>query len=135
MCPRCNARGGVARSAPGIATLPVQGVLSDVQRGDGTPLGLHRKDRWLSFGDALATGETVQASAERCGVSVGTAFRWRHRFLKAVAMAPDKLRGIVEADETYVLESHKGERTEAQGRAAAAARRASAGCLANRFRY
>ena len=41
---------------------------------------------------------------------MGTAFRWRHRFLKAVATAPDKLKRIVEADETYVLESRKGER-------------------------
>ena len=52
----------------------------------------------------------MKASAERCGVSVGTAFRWHHRFLEAVATAPEKLKGIVEVDETYVLESRKGER-------------------------
>ena len=80
----------------------------------GAPLsgpGLHRKDRRLSFGEAPATGETVKASAERCGVSAGTAFRRRRRFLEAVAMAPEKLKGIIEADETYAPESRKGERT------------------------
>ena len=38
------------------------------------------------------------------------AHRWRHRFLAAVRKAPDRLAGIVEADETFVLESRKGER-------------------------
>ena len=50
------------------------------------------------------------ASAERCGVAGSTAFRWRHRFLQAVSSGVVKLRGIVEADETFVLASRKGER-------------------------
>src|SRR4051812_9348560 len=49
------------------------------------------------------------ASAERCGVAVSTAFRWRHRFLTAPAASPI-LTGIVEADETFVLLSYKGSR-------------------------
>jgi hypothetical protein len=50
-------------------------------------------------------------AAERCGVAVTTAFRWRHRFLKAAALdKPDRLEGIVEADETFILESFKGRR-------------------------
>ena len=77
----------------------------------GTPLsGLHHKERWLSFGASLAEGETVKASAERCDVAVSTAFRWRHRFLAAARHRPEVLKGIVEADETYVLESRKGAR-------------------------
>ena len=39
-----------------------------------------------------------------------TVFRWRHRFLRAVTAGAIKLRGIVEADETFVLSSRKGER-------------------------
>jgi len=40
-----------------------------------------------------------------------TSFRWRHRFLALPAeVKPSHLHGIVEADETYFLESHKGER-------------------------
>ena len=41
---------------------------------------------------------------------VATAFRWRHRFLAAARSDPEVLKGIVEADETYVLESRKGAR-------------------------
>ncbi len=44
--------------------------------------GLHRKECWLAFGASLA----------------------------AVRQAPDRLAGIVEADETFMLESRKGER-------------------------
>jgi hypothetical protein len=36
--------------------------------------------------------------------------RWRHRFLRAVQTGTAPLRGIVEADETFVLDSRKGDR-------------------------
>ena len=40
-----------------------------------------------------------------------TAFRWRHRFLAALNQdKPARLNGIVEADETFILESFKGKR-------------------------
>ena len=58
----------------------------------------------------LPKGETIKGSAERCGIAPSTAHRWRHRFLAAVRQVPDRLAGIVEADETFVLESRKGER-------------------------
>ena len=52
----------------------------------------------------------MKASAARCDVAVSTAFRWRHRFLAAARSDSEVLKGIVEADETYVLESRKGAR-------------------------
>ena len=52
----------------------------------------------------------MKVSAQRCGVAGSTAFRWRHRFLRAVTGGTVKLQGIVEADETFVLLSRKGER-------------------------
>ena len=95
------------QSAPGLlALLPYTS-----HAATGTPLsGLHRKDKWLSFGACLADGLTVRASAERCGLAVNTAFRWRHRFPAAKDLKARKLTGIVEADETCVLESRKGAR-------------------------
>ena len=40
-----------------------------------------------------------------------TAFRWRHRFLSALNLdKPACLSGMVEADETFILESFKGKR-------------------------
>ena len=77
----------------------------------GTPLArLRRKDCWTEFAASVSEGDTVKASAQRSGVAGSTAFRWRHRFLRAVTAGAIKLRGIVEADETFVLSSRKGER-------------------------
>ena len=78
----------------------------------GTPLsGLHYPDRWPDQARALIEGETLTKAAARCRVDYTTAFRWRHRFLKALAGdKPSRLSGIVEADETFILESFKGKR-------------------------
>ena len=70
--------------------------------------GLHRKDKWLTFGECLADGLTVRQSAKRCSLAFGTAFHWRHRFMGTQDQNPPKLKGIVDADDTYVLESRKG---------------------------
>jgi transposase-like protein len=78
----------------------------------GTPLaGLHYKERWPDQARALIAGDTVSKAAERCKVAYTTAFRWRHRFLTALNLdKPQRLSGIVEADETFILESFKGKR-------------------------
>src|SRR5271157_6107611 len=80
----------------------------------GTPLaGLHHQDRWPDQAQALIAGETVAKAAERCKVAYTTAFRWRHRFLSALNLdKPPCLSGIVEADETFILESFKGKRRD-----------------------
>src|SRR5271170_3090444 len=73
----------------------------------GTPLaGLHYPDRWRDQAQALINGETVAQAAKRCRVDYTTAFRWRHRFLQSLIYdKPANLSGIVEADETFILES------------------------------
>ncbi|MDR0827290.1 MAG: IS1595 family transposase [Desulfovibrio sp.] len=78
----------------------------------GTPLArLRRKEEWLKMGSALKEGLTVKKTAEKCETAISTAFRWRHRFLKAIQSdMSNKLEGIAEADETYFLESCKGAR-------------------------
>ena len=77
----------------------------------GTPLaGLHHRDRWPDQAPALIAGETVAKAAERCKVAYTTAFRWRHRFLSALNLdKPPRLSGIVEADETFILEILQGQ--------------------------
>ena len=111
-CPHCGTPGAVSRGkARGLRRYQCKGCKKTFNAATGTPLaGLHRKDRWLAFGTCLADGLTVRASAQRCGFAVNTAFRWRHRFLTAENQKPRKLTGLVEADETYVLKSRKGER-------------------------
>lgn len=79
----------------------------------GTPLsGLRYPERWPDQAEALIVGETIAKAAARCGVDYTTAFRWRHRFLAALNQdKPARLSGIVEADETFILESFKGKRS------------------------
>ena len=76
----------------------------------GTPLAhLRHRECWTEYARAMITGESVRAAARHCGVHKNTSFRWRHRFLKGlVNVKPLHLHGIVEADETYFLESYKG---------------------------
>ena len=111
-CPHCSTPGAVSRGkARGLRRYQCKSCRRTFNAATGTPLsGLHYKDRWLAFGGCLAAGETVRASAAHCNLAVNTAFRWRHRFLQATRQAPQKLKGTVEVDETYVLESHKGQR-------------------------
>lgn len=109
-CPRCGTTGAVSNgTARGLKRYRCKGCGKTFGALTGTPLsGLHRKEMWLTFGECLSDGDTVNTSAERCGVAVSTAFRWRHRFLRAVESGASKLRGIVEADETFILASCKG---------------------------
>ena len=111
-CAHCGAGGAVSRGkARGLRRFRCKECGRTFGALTGTALsGLHHKERWLSFGASLAEGETIKASAARCGIAPSTAHRWRHRFLAAVRQAPERLAGIVEADETFVLESRKGER-------------------------
>ena len=61
---------------------------------------------------AMIDGVSTAKAARRCAVHYTTAFRWRHRFLAALAGdKPKALVGIVEGDETFILESFKGKRS------------------------
>src|ERR1700734_4342445 len=75
-----------------------------------TPMAhLRKKERWLDHARAMIEGRSLAKTAALCGVHPTTAFRWRHRFLRAPANdKPRALSGIVEADETFILESFKG---------------------------
>lgn len=111
-CPHCGTGSGVKRgSANGLRRYRCKACGKSFNALTGTPLArLRHKERWLDFAQSLKEGDTVRASARRCDVAVGTAFRWRHRFLRALETATAPLRGIVEADETYLLYSRKGDR-------------------------
>lgn len=78
----------------------------------GTPLAqLHRRDAWFAYAQALADGVSLRKAAQRCGIALDTSFRWRHRFLAAAKDVKAKaVKGIVEADETFIRKSAKGSR-------------------------
>jgi len=111
-CPHCALEGAVIRGrSNGLKRYGCKGCGKTFNALTGTALArLRKKALWAAFGTGLGEGDTVKAAAERCGVAGTTAFRWRHRFLAAVKAGSIKLKGIVEADETYVLTSRKGAR-------------------------
>lgn len=117
VCPLCQRQGAVCRGrANGLRRFCCAGCGKTFNALTftaltGTPLAnLHYKGRWFDFARSLSVGESVRKSAARCDVAVSTAFRWRHRFLRAIKTDTAPLSGIVEADEACVLESRKGSR-------------------------
>ena len=78
----------------------------------GTPLAhLRLRENWLDYANSLIEGQSVRKAAIKCGIHRTTSFRWRHRFLKQSCERKDvEFQGIVEADETFFLESFKGQR-------------------------
>lgn len=78
----------------------------------GTPLARLRKaECWKSYTLALINGLSVRKAAQECAVSKTTAFLWRHRFLKQASTHQDTPQGgLIEVDETFFLESFKGQR-------------------------
>ena len=98
----------IAWQGKGSATVPVQRMQEDIQCRDRHPLSdLHRKDKWLAFGACLADGLTVRASAERCGLAVNTALRWRHRFPAAKDLKASK-RGLSDEQVPVLVVADRG---------------------------
>lgn len=112
-CPHCSA-----------ARIYRHGIVDDLQRFrclecrrtfnalTGTPLAhLRLKGTWLAYLESVLHSTTVRDAAAEVGIHKNTSFRWRHRFLAwAKNDRPNRLHGIAEADEAYLLESEKGAR-------------------------
>lgn len=71
-------------------------------------------DTWFKYIDLMMTGLSLAKIAPKCGISVLTSFRWRHKVLNAIKnqLQNTSVKGIIEADETFMLESHKGKHLE-----------------------
>lgn len=73
--------------------------------------GLHQRDKWLDYEKAMTDGNSIRKAAASCGIAKNTSFQWRHRFLGVPStQQPKQMAGIIEADETFFLESFKGQR-------------------------
>jgi len=114
-CPHCAGRRilGWGR-ANGVARYRCKSCGRTFNALTKTPMArLRKKQRWLDHARAMIEATSVARAAELCGVHTTTAFRWRHRFLGSPALdKPWTLTGIVEADETFILESFKGRRSD-----------------------
>lgn len=112
-CPRCRSA-HVQRwgKEHGLQRYKCMGCGRTFNALTGTPLArLRKKERWLAFAGSLERSHSVRKAAGRAKVSKNTSFLWRHRFLKSQNTSKDqKLVGIAEIDETFILESRKGQR-------------------------
>jgi transposase-like protein len=112
-CPHCNSfnftKNGHSR---GLQRYRCAACSRTFNAATNTPLSrLRAKERFFRQGECLARGLSIRASAAEMGVAVSTAFPLRHRFLQeVVGHQPQRVAGLLEADETYVRESQKGSR-------------------------
>ncbi len=70
-------------------------------------------DTWYMYIFRMLTGGySLKKLAEELDINIKTAFYWRHKILYALRdfMMTDKVGGVVETDETYFLQSFKGQR-------------------------
>lgn len=112
-CPHCGSaklyRHGKAH---GLPRYRCRSCLATFNPLTGTPLArLRLREKWLSYQKCLLDSLTIRDAADAVEISRNTSFRWRHRFLAWVKNdRPERLGGIAEADEMYLLESEKGAR-------------------------
>ena len=114
-CPYCRADQDQLHpwgQSHGLARLRCQACHRTFNALTATPLAhLRKREQWLRYGQALVDGLSLRQAAARCGVDKDTALRWRHRFLATAALhRAEREGGIIEADETFSLESFKGQR-------------------------
>lgn len=85
----------------------------------GTPMARARKpEKWGRYLSCMTDHLSIRKIiASGVGVHPVTAWRWRHRFLKAAANDNGAvLSGVIEADETFFVRSFKGHRGWVNGK-------------------
>lgn len=72
---------------------------------------LKKADKWIPFIECMLNGLSLRETALQIGITQVTAFYWRHKVLSVLTKESIGIfEGLVEVDETYFLESHKGRR-------------------------
>ena len=114
-CPHCGCSDirGAGSSSDGRKRFKCRACSKTFNAYTGTPLArLHMAEKHIDNAQCMIDGLSVREVARKIGVNLKTAFLWRHRFLiTPEATQPAKLSGVVEADETFFLESFKGKRS------------------------
>lgn len=113
-CPHCLARGsfkknGTYRGRQRYLCHTCGRTFNDLT---GTPIHYsHYLDKWPLYLKCMEQKFSIRKCAKEVGISIPTAFTWRHKILHALfEIKEQSLEGIVEVDETYILSSEKGKR-------------------------
>ena len=72
--------------------------------------------KWEQYIEYLLAGLSLEKCSRLCGISVRTAFLWRHKILSVLQndQANRVLAGIIELDEAFFSISYKGNRTKSK---------------------
>ncbi len=83
ICPHCQSKTvGSWGRACGLKRYRCRECRKSFNALTGTPLArLQKRGVWKTYAQAVADSVSVRKAAQKSGVSVPTAFRWRHRFL------------------------------------------------------
>ena len=110
VCPHCSAaveRLGSWGQSHGLKRYRCRDCGRTFNALTGTALAhLRKREQWTRYAEVLIEGVSLREAAHRCQIDKNTALRWRHRFLRdAAGHRAEHEAGIVEADETFFLES------------------------------
>lgn len=120
-CPRCTSRSVVlhGRERNGRQRFRCRGCGRTYNTLTGTPMARARKPHlWGEYLRHMTSHVSIRKIA-RTGIDLNhvTLWRWRHRFLRAaVNDNAASLSGVVEADETFFVQSFKGHRGWTRGK-------------------
>lgn len=112
-CPRCNSKHIVRNGHKGITqrflchdchktfTIKTNTITASTKKSFSV---------WSRYFDCMMDSLSLRRTAEACGISLSTAFIWRHKILDALQNMANsvKLNGIIEGDETFFPVSYKG---------------------------
>ena len=113
-CPHCNShelsRWGMTKQ--GIQRFKCKLCCKTFNALADSPLYRMKKaEKWIEYTKLMWDGVSLRKSARALNITLRTSFRWRHIFIKAPAsFHPSELKGVIEADETFLPESFKGKR-------------------------
>ena len=117
-CPHCQSnrifKNGHVR---GVQRYRCHGCQKTFSLRTNTPLNKTRKpvEVWSAYIDLLFEQKSLRHIANKLEISLTTSFYWRHKILGSlkefIQQSNPMMRGIVEADETYLPLSYKGQKS------------------------
>jgi transposase-like protein len=106
-CPHCRSDARNWGSSAGLQRYRCRVCAVIFNVATVTPLAwLQNRCALTAYGQTMVDGLLLLNAAAACQIHLATAFGRRHRLLKMPALScPAAQEGVVEADETYILES------------------------------
>ncbi len=112
-CPHCSSKNVNKRGKQGgVQMYQCRDCKKWYSETTGTPLwDIKLKHKWQAYLRCMQQGMTIKKSAKEVGISIQTAFDWRHKILSSLdSYTPKSLSGTVETDEMELPVSNKGSR-------------------------